>query len=36
MHLMTLHAQADLWQHAAATFAAPFMEGEIRSPGEVD
>ncbi len=32
MHTMTLHAQADLWQHRAATFAALFMEGEIRSP----
>jgi hypothetical protein len=32
MHTMTLHAQADLWQHGAATFAALFMEGEMRSP----
>lgn len=32
MHTMTLHAQADLWQHGAATFAALFMEGEVRSP----
>jgi hypothetical protein len=32
MHPMTLHAQADLWQHGAATFAALFMESEIRSP----
>jgi hypothetical protein len=32
MHPMTLHAQADLWRHEAATFAALFMEGEIRSP----
>jgi len=37
MHAMTLHAQADLWQHRAATFAALFMEGEIQSPdNEVD
>lgn len=37
MHAMTLHAQADLWQHGAATFAALFMEGEIQSPdNEVD
>jgi hypothetical protein len=37
MHTMTLHAQADLWQHGAATFAALFMEGEMRSPDtEVD
>jgi hypothetical protein len=37
MHAMTLHAQADLWQHEAATFAALFMEGEMRSPDtEVD
>jgi hypothetical protein len=37
MHTMTLHAQADLWQHGAATFAALFMEGEKRSPdNEVD
>jgi hypothetical protein len=37
MHPMTLHAQADLCQHGAATFAALFMEGEIRSPdNEVD
>jgi hypothetical protein len=33
MHAMTLHAQADLWQHRTATFAALFMEGEMRSPG---
>lgn len=33
MHAMTLHAQADLWRHGAVTFAALFMEGEIRSPG---
>jgi hypothetical protein len=32
MHAMTLHAQADLWQHPTATFAALFMEGEMRSP----
>ena len=32
MHAMTLHAQADLCQHGAATFAALFMEGEMRSP----
>ena len=32
MHAMTLHAQADLWQHKASTFAALFMEGEMRSP----
>ncbi len=32
MHAMTLHAQADLWQHGTATFAALFMEGEMRSP----
>ena len=32
MHVMTLHAQADLWQHGAVTFAALFMEGEMRSP----
>ena len=31
MHAMTLHAQADLWQHGTATFAALFMEGEMRS-----
>jgi hypothetical protein len=37
MHAMTLHAQADLWQHEAATFATLFMEGEMRSPDtEVD
>lgn len=34
MHAMTLHAQADLWQHGAATFAALFMEGEMRSPDD--
>ncbi|HEV7829530.1 MAG TPA: hypothetical protein VGP04_11905 [Pseudonocardiaceae bacterium] len=32
MHAMTLHAQADLWQHGTATFAALFIEGEMRSP----
>jgi hypothetical protein len=32
MQAMTLHVQADLWQHGAATFAALFMEGEMRSP----
>ncbi|MGH3780373.1 MAG: RGCVC family protein [Pseudonocardiaceae bacterium] len=31
MHAMTLHAQADLWKHGSATFAALFMEGEMRS-----
>jgi hypothetical protein len=37
MHAMTLHAQADLWQQGTVTFAALFMEGEMRSPGtEVD
>ncbi len=36
MHPTTLHAQADLWQHAETTFAALFMEGDIRSPDEVD
>ncbi len=37
MPAMTLHAQADLWQHRAATFAALFMQGEIQSPdNEVD
>jgi hypothetical protein len=37
MQGMTLHAQADLWQHGAATFAALFMAGEMRSPdNEVD
>ena len=37
MQAMTLHAQADLWQHGAATFAALFMAGEMRSPDtEVD
>ncbi len=37
MHATTLHTRADLWQHGAATFAALFMEGEIRSPDdEVD
>ncbi|MDQ3764046.1 MAG: hypothetical protein M3460_21335 [Actinomycetota bacterium] len=30
---MTLHAQADLWQHGGGvTFAALFMEGEMCSP----
>src|SRR5947209_19540368 len=32
MHAMTLHAQTDLWQHGTVTFAALFMEGEMRSP----
>lgn len=32
MHAMTMHAQAVLWQHGAATFAALFVEGELRSP----
>jgi hypothetical protein len=32
MHTMTLHAQADLWQHRTATFAALFVEGDMRSP----
>lgn len=32
MGTMTLHAQADLWQHGPATFAALFMEGETHSP----
>ncbi len=37
MHAITLHAQADLWQHGAVTFAALFMEGEMRSPdNEID
>lgn len=37
MQATTLRAQADLWQHGAVTFAALFMEGEIRSPdAEVD
>ncbi len=37
MRAMTLHAQADLWQHGAVTFAALFMEGEMQSPdNEVD
>jgi hypothetical protein len=37
MHAMTLHAQTDLWQHGKVTFAALFMEGEMRSPDtEVD
>jgi hypothetical protein len=37
MHVTTLHTQADLWQHGAATFAALFMEGQMRSPeDEVD
>jgi hypothetical protein len=37
MHATTLHAQADLWQHGAVTFAALFMEGEMRSSAnEVD
>jgi hypothetical protein len=33
MPAMTLHAQADLWQHGTATFAALFIEGDMRSPG---
>ena len=34
MPVMTLHAQADLWPHGGGgTFAALFMEGEMRSPG---
>ena len=36
MHATTLHAQADLWQHGGATFAALFMEGEMRSPDTED
>jgi hypothetical protein len=32
MHSTTLHAQADLWQHGTATFAALFIEGDMRSP----
>jgi hypothetical protein len=33
MHAMTLHAQADLWHHGGGvTFAALFMEGDMRSP----
>jgi len=33
MPAITLHAQADLWQHGGgATYAALFMEGEMRSP----
>jgi hypothetical protein len=38
MHAMTLHAQADLWHHGGGvTYAALFMEGEMRSPdNEVD
>jgi hypothetical protein len=36
MHTMTLHAQADLWQHKASTFAALFIEGEMRSPNNED
>jgi hypothetical protein len=32
MHATTLHAQADLWQHGATTFAALLMQGEMRSP----
>jgi hypothetical protein len=34
MHAMTLHAQADRWKHGAVTFAALFMESEMRSPDE--
>jgi hypothetical protein len=38
MPAMTLHAQADLWQHGGGvTYAALFMEGDMRSPDtEVD
>ena len=38
MPAMTLHAQADLWQHGGGvTFAALFMEGDMRAPdNEVD
>jgi hypothetical protein len=36
MHATTLHTQADLWQHGAATFAAVFMEGEMRSVPPID
>ncbi|MGH3814436.1 MAG: Hsp20/alpha crystallin family protein [Pseudonocardiaceae bacterium] len=36
MHTMTLHAQADLCQHGTTTFAALFMEGEMRSPDTED
>ena len=38
MPAMTLHAQADLWQHGGGvTFAALFIEGDMRSPdNEVD
>jgi hypothetical protein len=37
MQSMTLHTKADLWQHGAATFAALFMESEMRSPdNEID
>ena len=36
MHATTLHARADLWQRGAVTFAALLMEGEMRSPDEVD
>jgi hypothetical protein len=32
MYTMTLHAQADLWQQGTATFAALFMESDMRSP----
>jgi hypothetical protein len=33
MHAMTRHAQAELWHHGAGvTFAALFMEGDMRSP----
>jgi hypothetical protein len=33
MHATTLHAQADLWQHrGGVTFAALFMDGDMRSP----
>lgn len=37
MYTMTLHAQADLWQQGTATFAALFMESDMRSSdNEVD
>lgn len=32
MGAMALHAQADLWQRGTVTFAALFMESEMRSP----
>jgi len=31
---MAMYAQADLWQHRAATFAVLFMEGEMPSPDD--